>query len=408
MQLLAMLRSSVLLLLVTSAAADGAAAQTPAPSSELGNMDAVVHELCNKQIALLGENPIHGFGKTLEFKVALVQRLVNECHYNALFIESGMYDYVHMDEQLKSGQDVSDETISAAIGGLWANKEVQALVPFLREKVKAGSLTLGGLDDQLGAGTWAQHEMPAYLVRHLSEEEQARCLGVLRKHMLWQYTADAPYGPSDKANIVGCLNEIAAQLASPPQRSEPHAAEDKAMVASLERNFARNFTEDDFSRTSQQVEWFDDRDRSMYLNFDWLFHRLPPDSKVIVWAATVHVARGLSNASGFEGRVPFGAYVSREFGDQAFALGFSAYAGEYAFTHQPTRTLSAAPGSSLEAQGFVHFRQDTVYLSRENLRSDCGLASRALDIDFTSAHWDQLLDGLIIFRTERAPVWIKY
>jgi len=35
----------------------------------------VVRDLCGKSVAMLGESPLHGFGKTLEFKVELVRRL---------------------------------------------------------------------------------------------------------------------------------------------------------------------------------------------------------------------------------------------------------------------------------------------------------------------------------------------
>ncbi len=45
--------------------------------------DRVVRDLCGKNVAMLGESPLHGFGKTLEFKVELVRRLVDECHFNA-------------------------------------------------------------------------------------------------------------------------------------------------------------------------------------------------------------------------------------------------------------------------------------------------------------------------------------
>ena len=32
-------------------------------------VDRVVHDLCGKRVALLGEPPMHGFGRTLQFKV---------------------------------------------------------------------------------------------------------------------------------------------------------------------------------------------------------------------------------------------------------------------------------------------------------------------------------------------------
>ena len=104
--------------------------------------DRVVRDLCGKSIAMLGESPLHGFGNTLEFKVGLVRRLVDECHFNAFFIESGIYDFLNIQRRLKSGQEVTEPMVAAAIGGLWATREVQPLIPFLLEKAKAGGVML--------------------------------------------------------------------------------------------------------------------------------------------------------------------------------------------------------------------------------------------------------------------------
>ena len=137
------------------------------------NTDAglIVRELCGKNVALLGESPLHGFGKTLQFKVGLVRQLIEECHYNALFMESGIYDFLNIQKKSKSGQDVTESMIAAAIGGIWATREVQPLIPFLREKSRTGNLTIGGLDDQLGRGIYAQREMSSDLVEYLPCEE---------------------------------------------------------------------------------------------------------------------------------------------------------------------------------------------------------------------------------------------
>jgi erythromycin esterase-like protein len=70
--------------------------------------DRIVRELCGKSVATLGESPLHGFGRTLEFKAALVPRLIDECHYEAFFIESGIYDFLNILDRLKSGQEVTD------------------------------------------------------------------------------------------------------------------------------------------------------------------------------------------------------------------------------------------------------------------------------------------------------------
>ncbi|MGC1089381.1 MAG: hypothetical protein WA894_13140, partial [Candidatus Acidiferrum sp.] len=220
------MRLFVLLLIFVGSASVRAAAQAATPGADVKETEQVLHALCDKRVALLGESPVHGFGETLKFKVDLVHRLVDECHYDALFVESGTYDYINIQRRLNSGQDVSDAMISAAIGGPWANREVQSLVPFLREKVMEGSLTLGGLDDQIGAGSYASREMSSDLVQSLRGDERLRCLAILQKHLLWQYTDDAPYGPSDKTKIVGCLDEIEGSLGQQGESKKSWAEED--------------------------------------------------------------------------------------------------------------------------------------------------------------------------------------
>ena len=354
--------------------------------------DRVVRDLCGKDVAMLGESPLHGFGKTLEFKVALVRRLVDECHFNSFFIESGIYDFLNIERSLKSGQNVTEPMVAAAIGGIWATREVQPLIPFLLEKAKAGSVVLGGLDDQLGRGTWAQREMPADLAGHLAGEEKSRCLAIFQRHMLWQYASDSPYGPKDKALILGCLDRVKG------------TEYDAAMVASMKRLFARDFRADVPADADARSQDGNDRDRSMYLNLRWLMARLPEHSKVIVWAATIHVAKDLSGVSGSEGVVPFGSYVHREFGDRAFALGFSAFSGSYAMTGQPVRQLSAAPEDSLDGRTIAG---GDSYVSLSELHKMGAIPGRALGAGFKTARWDEVVDGMVEFREERAPEFVR-
>lgn len=384
-----------------------AAGQASNPPTKIQGMEPAVSVLCGKRVALLGESPTHGFGETLEFKDALVRRLVDSCHYNALFFESGTYDFIHIQRILRSGHSVTDKMISAAIGGIWDNKEAQSLVPFLKEKVNNGSLTLGGMDDPIGAGTYATSDMASDLVQPLQGDERSRCLAILQKYLGWGYTADAPYRPSDKAKVVACLNEIENRIARGGEDNKLRAEEDKAMIDSLRRRLARDFTLTDWTKRDQRVGWKNARERSMYLNFKWMFSQLPPHSKVIVWTAAVHAAKTLSGVSGFEGIVPLGLYIRQEFGARAFSLGFSAYSGDYAFIHQPVRRLRIAPASSLEGRAFAHTQSNAVFLSSRQLRKLGAVAARPLGTSFKSARWDRVFDGMIIIRKEHAPAWLK-
>lgn len=114
----------------------------------------------------------------------------------------------------------------------------------------------------------------------------------------------------------------------------------------------------------------------------------------------------MSGLEGHDGRIPFGAYISHDYGHKAFSLGFSAYSGDYAFTHHPAQHLSDAPPSSLEGRAFAHSDSDAVYLSREPLHKDQSIAARVLGIGFITTQWDEVLDGLVVFKEEHAPAWI--
>ncbi len=377
-------------------------------TTEFPEIRPVVQAMCGKSLALLGESPVHGFGKTLTFKVELVRALVDQCHYNALVFESGLYDFLHIQEQLRSGRALTDSTIAAAIGGLWANKEVEPLIPFLRDRGTSGRLILGGMDDQLERGTWAQSGMSSDLTAYLPADDRARCLAILQKYMLWQYTADAPYEPQDKAGILDCLNRIDARIHETQPSHAPWRNDDAAMIDSLRRRFERDFP-GPLPAGADETTWGTNaRDRSMYQNFRWLLSRLPPHSKVIVWTATSHAAKELSSVPGDKDRIPLGSFLRHDFGSRAFVLGFSAYSGSYAFVNQPVRELSPAAENSLEGRAFAGRQGDAVYLSRRELRKIGPIAARPLGTNFVTTRWDKVLDGLVIFRREQAPVYLRH
>lgn len=388
-----------------SALATGEQAAPPVRSSAVqsdGHMatiaKAVVRDTCERQIVLLGESPTHGFGRTMKFKAELIRELVDVCHFNAVFFESGLYDFLHIQSQIESGGTVTREGMAAAIGGLWANRDVEPLVPYLLDKVRAGQLVVGGIDDQVNRGTWAQRQMAADLVQYLADAEKARCLGILQRHMLWQYRDDAPYGAEDKARIVGCLDEIETIIRHVPAADVRTREIHGAMIASVKRSFARDFTQG----VDVSTRLFNARDASMHQNFRWLMSQLPAGSKVVVWTATTHAAKDPRSVPGFENVVPLGKLLQDEYGARSFALFASAASGSYARTRQPVQQLRPAPEASLEHRAFVG-GGDARYYSRKELRERGVIASRALGTDFKPAMWDELCDGLVVFKEERPP-----
>jgi erythromycin esterase-like protein len=102
-----------------------------------------------------------------------------------------------------------------------------------------------------------------------------------------------------------------------------------------------------------------------------------------------------------------GSYIRREFKSEAFALGFSALSGSYAMVRQPMRPLPAAPANSLEGRAFESGDSATRYFDSSQIRKLGSIPARPLGPDFTTAKWDDVLDGLVIFREERPPQFSK-
>jgi erythromycin esterase-like protein len=341
---------------------------------------------------MLGEAS-HGDGQTFVTKTALIERLVDDCKFSAVFFESGVYDFL---DPSQAGSAVTPKRVADAIGEVWATfAELQPLIAYLVERAAAGRLVLGGLDDQIGkTAYYAQRELPAALTSHLDGEAQARCRAELARYTTYEYDDASPFSPEVRDRLLACLTDIQAAL-SRRGSAAASAAEHAAMAASLGRFIERSFAEGGAG--------FDARDRSMFLNLQWLSSRLPPQSKVIVWCHNVHAAKDLSGVSGRGAMVPLGAHVHRAFGERAAAVGFSAYSGGYARVRKPVTELPIAPADSLEGRAFAPPGGDLRYLDREQLARFGAISARLMNYKFATASWSQVFDGLVVFRREQPP-----
>jgi len=387
------IRLGILAACIAVAAAGDIAAQQPPDSGR--ELDAVVHDLCGRSVALLGEAPLHAFGRTLEVKSELVRRLVTECHYNVLLVESGIYDWLNFQKRPVAERDAPVALVASAFGGLWASQEVRPLFPFLVDNARSGKLLLGGIDDQIGRGSYAQTGLTADLLQYLDASERAQCSTTLERHMRWQYTKEVPYDRPANAAILACLEHIGTAIGSSHAANAPL---DAVMIRNLTRSFRRDFPA---ARDSGVVQLVNARDRSMYENFAWYTSWLPAGSKIIVWAATTHVAKTLASVPGREGFVPLGTYIHSDYGSRAFAVGFSAYAGTYGMANQPPRELLLAPDSTLEARALARSGAQEHYLGTAELEAAGVIAARPMGATFARARWSDVLDGLVVLRKER-------
>lgn len=387
---------------ILAAACTAASARGPAPTPLGPDSKALAdatRDLCGKDVAMLGE-ATHGDGRTLAFKSALVRRLIEKCGFDAVFFESSHYDFLALERKRRRGGTTSRAQLASAIGRLWnGDEEMRPLIDFLAASAGVGRVRLGGLDDQLGsAGAfYSLDEMPAELSALLPAPKGNSCRVTLKRRIYHDYGEGSPYDEAERAAIMLCLEGIAAAVGPAGKGGDRASRAELAQMASA----FRRFVERDFSSDPARAR---ERDRSMYLNFRWLSGRLPPRSKVIVWSATSHIARDATASGGYPQGGNFGAHVDRDYGERAFALGFSARSGVYRpGLRSAARPLVVPPSGSLEARTRMPAGDGAVYLGPLVLARLGSIAAAPFAHEYRIAHWSRILDGLVLFPEERAP-----
>lgn len=360
---------------------------------------AATHDLCNRRVALLGETGNHGSGETLAFKAALVERLVDHCGFSAVLFEASVYDLLELDRRRRAREEAGPELFGSAIGQLWAgDREFQPLLAFLAARAANGGLFVAGLDNNIGSvgAFYSLDTMPAKLTRDLPPAQRQTCRETFRRRIYHDYPSDRPYAEPEKIALLACLTAIepllnAQRFPDPMLRNER-----RQMLLNLRRLIEADF--------AAPVELLRARGTAMFDNLRWHLGRLPPGTKAIVWTATVHAARSTAMDDDRGDVDDLGAKVARTYGHRAFVLGFAAAGGSYRQGRRnPPRTISAAPPGSIEEEALRGGRQ-VGYLSPKALAA-LGPRSAALFMPDrrVTARWQDAVDGIVVFRTERPP-----
>jgi erythromycin esterase-like protein len=347
---------------------------------------------------MLGESATHGDGHTEAFKVALVERLVNDCGFDSVFFEASHYEFINIARRLRTGQAVSVDQIASAIGGLWKfDQGFQPLVPFLLAKAQAGQISLGGIDDQLGqlGQDYANVQMVAELTSVLPPQQQQECSLAMHHRIYSDYTATTPYSESDRSQLSNCLSDIQRTAAADKTIDPAGKAEQQQLISAFQRWISRDFTSD--------AEMIVRRDRSMFQNFEWMRQQQPRRNKVILWSATVHIAKQADPTWADHTGENFGSHLHQEYGPRAFSLGFSALNGSYRQGSHTVQQQPVAPPDSFEAQVLRKSESDAVYVDSSQLAAMGTIQGAIFRHSYQTLPWSNALDGVVVFRVERPP-----
>jgi len=346
-------------------------------------VDGVVHAVCQKQIVLLGELPSHGEAHIFDAKSKIADRLVAQCGFTAILFEAAIYDFIGLERAADTGT-ATPEQLDNAIGRFWWTRELTPWRRALFEAATRHRVVVGGLDDQVSITShYAEAALPRLIAAASSESTATECRQTVSRHVGWTYDAKNPFDEREQLRLQQCARNAAD--AAPANRSLDAA--DRVMLESFARYADR-----------QRLGVTSGRDESMYRNLVWYLERLPANSRVVIWTATVHAARQRGSLS----EVPLGARVVERWGDRVGTVGFTAYAGYTSRAGRPASPIPDAPPESLEATSTSE--SAWALLDSEKLRAVGRVSSRLLG-KFASETWSDYFDAVVVIRQEVAPTF---
>ena len=122
------------------------------------------------RIVFLSEE-LHGVGATFHARTRLIKFLHQQCGFDVLAFESGLYDCRKVWQLLREGKMPAREAISQGVFDIWAStEELQPMFQYLARQARQGRpLEVCGFDCQFTAGRGA---LPAASGR--GEDERRR------------------------------------------------------------------------------------------------------------------------------------------------------------------------------------------------------------------------------------------
>ncbi len=345
-------------------------------------LDSLVRDVCGKSVVMLGEEPHHGGGHTLEIKSELVQRLIERCGFNAIYFESGVYEFTDLHRRLAAGTS-APEQVADAIGGLWGvSSAIDPLVGYLYAQASAGRIRLAGLDAQLGSATsgYEKGALAGDLMQGLNEPRRSTCAEVVSRRTNGRYDTEHPDDAAERDRLVECFRE-AGDAARPDSVFSVLARTTQAILTNPPRG----------------GPGWETRERQMAHLFRWHQRQSPGASRAIVWTANVHAARYSESVSGPVR--PFGDELQAEYGDRLAIIAFTALGGAYG--RRGATPIAAGP-ESLEARALAGGAKPLRYLPKAALAELGVVDALLLNYDKTRrADWSLLFDGAVVLREEK-------
>ena len=305
------------------------------PLREPTDLDPLLERIGDARVVLLGEAS-HGTHEYYTWRTAITRRLVEEKGFSFVAVEGDWPDCYRLNRFVKGYRDAPAkpaealETFRRWPTWMWANKEVEALVGWLRghndavpdgPKVGFYGLDVYSLWDSL-------HEVMGFLRKKdpaafAAARRALKCFEPYGEEAQ-EYARATLYGDeSCHDEVIDLLRRVraTAELADGDGRDGPFVAEQNALVVRNAEAYYRAMVRSD-------NESWNVRDRHMAETLDRLLAHHGRGAKAVVWEHNTHIGDARYTDMADDGMVNIGQLARERYGDRDTVLvGFGSHRG---------------------------------------------------------------------------------
>ncbi|HEY0151771.1 MAG TPA: erythromycin esterase family protein [Longimicrobium sp.] len=340
-------------------------------TSDFSDLEPLRAAIGSSRIVMLGEET-HGDGTAFLAKARIIAFLHQRMGFDVLAWESGIYDVHEVWDHVRAGEGVIAAS-RRGVFGVWSRSEqVLPTLDYVAGTVgTARPLEMAGFDNQI-TGSLGRDSVAAHVLafarsigsRVADDPEWPDAAATLTELAVTQHYAFKP-PVAAQASLLRLLGALRAD-ASARAAGNREALFWTQALASIE-SYARMM----WAAPPGQFRGEDNnvRDAQMAANLLWLADTYYPGRKIIVWAASAHIGRGVGALRSSTGSQPYatgwtvhmGGEVHRAIGAEMYSLGFTASAGSFGFQNGTVVPLPALVPGSLE-EHFAATRFDNAYV----------------------------------------------